>query len=76
MGNIGKVRRILFLFVMAAIVGLASGAALTAQATSSACEADECEHGWFGDRCVDNPGQTTQCTMSGSTCTTGGCHAI
>jgi len=37
------------------------------------CEEDECEGGMMGDFCQDNPDQNTDCSFSGSNCTTGAC---
>ena len=37
------------------------------------CEQDECEGGWMGDSCEDNPGENTDRSFSGSDCTTGAC---
>jgi|GEM_PF-1174878 hypothetical protein len=37
------------------------------------CEQDECEGGMMGDSCQDNPGENTDCSFSGSDCTTGAC---
>jgi hypothetical protein len=34
------------------------------------CEEDECE---LRGVCVDNPGQKTKCSVSGTSCTTGAC---
>lgn len=51
--------------VIAVVLGLGLGGSLapTPVQAQGNCEQDECEHGWFYDSCVDNPGQQTGCDM-------------
>lgn len=75
--------RMLVAAVILALAGIAGGAvadslvATPELAAAETCESDECERdcGWFGcdEECVDNPGESTACPMTGEDCTTTAC---
>ena len=63
------------LFVVGGVAGATTSGLLSpepasAQPATLECEADECE---AKTRCVDNPGEHTQCSFDGSQCKTKAC---
>ena len=63
------------LFVVGGVSGATASGLFSPEAASAppavlACEADECE---AKTRCVDNPGEHTQCSFDGSQCKTKAC---
>lgn len=72
--SLRQIARALSMVAIMVALGLTTGAAFRPSAAVAAqCEADECEHGMFGDSCQDNPGQKTGCDFTGGNCTTIAC---